>query len=105
MNVALAPQVCILIGRHFVWFLAGEMRKAMVRLKELREARFLTQRELAEKAGVALATITRVELGQVVPNFSTIRKLAAALGVEPQELVPDAGAFSEARKRKKKGQE
>ena len=56
-------------------------------LKELREARFITQRELAARAGVTQATIVRLEQGRHWPTFTTIRKLAAALGVEPAELV------------------
>ena len=58
-----------------------------IRLKELREGRFLSQRDLAEKAGVNAVTIARLEGGKQEPTFRTIRKLAAALGVEPGELV------------------
>jgi len=71
----------------------------VTRLKELREARFLSQAALSKLAGVAEATIVRTEMGQGVPNFATIHKLATALGVEPGELVPDAAAYSEARRR------
>jgi transcriptional regulator with XRE-family HTH domain len=39
----------------------------------------------ATHAGIA--TIVRVERNQVEPRGSTIRKLAEALGVEPEELV------------------
>jgi transcriptional regulator with XRE-family HTH domain len=63
------------------------MTKLKLRLKELREARFLTQRELGAKAGVQYSTISRLEHGTNRPNFQTIKKLAAALGVEPGELV------------------
>ena len=52
----------------------------------LRETRALTQQELAEKAGVTRGTVTRIEAGyDGYPP--TIRKLAAALGVEPSELM------------------
>ncbi len=71
----------------------------VTRLRELREARFLTQLQLAEAARVATATIVRIEQGQVAPNFQTIRKLAAALGIEPGELVTDPAALSAARRR------
>lgn len=56
-------------------------------LKELRESQFLTQRELAEKSGVGIATIVRIEKGTRRPTFSTIKRLAAALDVEPSELA------------------
>ncbi len=74
----------------------------VTRLRELREARLLTQQQLAEKAGVGVATIIRTETGQVAPHFQTIRKLALALGVEPDELIPDVEAFSQARRRRGK---
>jgi transcriptional regulator with XRE-family HTH domain len=59
----------------------------MHRLKELREDQGLSQRALAELAGVAPATIVRAENGQRVPRGMTARKLAKALGVEPVVLI------------------
>lgn len=56
-------------------------------LKELRESQFFTQRELAERSGVGVATIARIEKGTHSPTFRTIKRLAAALGVEPSELA------------------
>lgn len=61
-----------------------------IRLKYLRESRFLTQRELAAKAHVGISTIVRVEKGKQVPTFQTIKRLAAALEVDPAEVAqPD----------------
>jgi transcriptional regulator with XRE-family HTH domain len=57
------------------------------RLRALRQRRVLSQRELAKLAGVAYRTVQQVEAGEVTPHPSTIRKLAAALGVEPWELA------------------
>jgi DNA-binding XRE family transcriptional regulator len=57
-----------------------------VKLKELRESHFITQAELAELIGVARVTINRLEGGQKKARFSTIRKLAKALSVEPKEI-------------------
>jgi len=56
-------------------------------LKEIREAQFMTQRELAEKSGVGVATIARMEKSKHQPTFRTIKRLAAALGVDPSELA------------------
>ena len=58
-----------------------------IRLRELRETKFITQVELAQRSGVSETTIVRLEAGQHEPRISTIRKLAEALGVEPAELV------------------
>lgn len=60
-------------------------------LKRLREDRLLTQAELAERAGVALSSLVRIENDQVDPRFSSIKKLARALNVEPKELTKREG--------------
>jgi transcriptional regulator with XRE-family HTH domain len=61
------------------------------RLRDLRKRRLLTQEQLADRSGVGIATIVRVERNQVEPRGSTIRKLAVALEVEPEELVKTEG--------------
>ena len=57
------------------------------RLKDLRVRRALTQEELAAKAGIGKNTVNRIERNRAEPHMSTLRKLAAAFGVEPSELV------------------
>jgi transcriptional regulator with XRE-family HTH domain len=58
------------------------------RVKELRRALLLSQRELAQLAGVVTETINRIER-QPERTFrpDTIRRLAGVLGVDPHELV------------------
>jgi DNA-binding XRE family transcriptional regulator len=46
----------------------------------------LSQRDLARAAGVTQKTIIDVELGRLEPRLQTMRKLAAALKVEPLEV-------------------
>jgi transcriptional regulator with XRE-family HTH domain len=55
-------------------------------LRAIRERRSLSLAELAEKAGVSKHTIYRLEHGAPEPFPSTVRKLAEALGVEPDDL-------------------
>jgi transcriptional regulator with XRE-family HTH domain len=57
------------------------------KLRELRRRRVLTLRELEEESGVSYNTIWRIENGYREARPSTIRKLAAALGAKPEELV------------------
>ena len=57
------------------------------RLKELRERNLLTQAELGTAAGVSRDQVSRIERDEVDPRFSTIRKLARALEVDPSELT------------------
>jgi transcriptional regulator with XRE-family HTH domain len=61
------------------------------RLRDLRKRSLLTQRQLADKSGVGVTTIIRIERNQVEPHGSTIRKLADALSVPPEELVKTEG--------------
>jgi transcriptional regulator with XRE-family HTH domain len=61
-------------------------------LAALRERRMWTQVRLAEEAGVSPTTVSGIENGKISrPHFGTIRKLAAALGVEPEALLPRPG--------------
>ncbi len=57
-----------------------------MRLRELREDRTLSARELADLANVHYNTVLRLENEQGGAQPRTLRKLAAALGVEPREL-------------------
>ncbi len=57
------------------------------KLKEARTRRLMTQVQLADKSGVNQVTIARIERNQVDPRFSTIRRLAKALDVDPTELL------------------
>ena len=63
------------------------MVKIGANLKQERERKVLTQEMLSQKAGVGYPTISRIENDHVEPHFSTIRKLAKALGIDPAELV------------------
>ena len=56
-------------------------------LKKLRVLNALTQAELAQKAGLTLAAVARIERNEAEPRMTNLRKLAEALGVEPHELV------------------
>lgn len=61
------------------------------KLKEVRDRRLLSQRELAKKAGLSPTTILKLEDDRVKePHPRTVRKLAQALEVDPAELVEDA---------------
>jgi transcriptional regulator with XRE-family HTH domain len=60
----------------------------VVALEHIRRLRGLSQRELAEKAGVSPATVYELEVGKrPTPRPSTLRKLAEALEVEIADLI------------------
>ncbi len=59
-------------------------------LKAARRKALLTQRELANKAGVGITTIVRIERDQIPePRVSTLRKLGHALEIDPRQLLGD----------------
>ncbi|PIV39700.1 MAG: DNA-binding protein [Candidatus Omnitrophica bacterium CG02_land_8_20_14_3_00__42_8] len=58
------------------------------RVKELRKQKGWTQQKLAENAGLAFNTITKIEQSLAEhPNLKTLLKLADAFGVSLDELV------------------
>lgn len=60
------------------------------RLRALREAQGLTQRELAQRVGVVASLISMIESGaRPNPEYSTIKRLARALKVPLSDLDPD----------------
>ncbi len=63
--------------------------KIGTQVKRERERALLTQQELAERAGVGLTTLNRIENDHAEPHFRTIRKIAKALGVDPRNLIPE----------------
>ena len=70
------------------------MDRSVVRrnLVVLRETRMWTQVRLAEEAGISPTTVSGIENGRISrPHFGTVRKLAVALGIEPEDLLPRPG--------------
>lgn len=67
----------------------------MSKLVALREKANLTQEELAEKSGVSVRTIQRIEAG-TVPKGYTLKALATALGVTENELLIENGKTAQA---------
>ena len=53
------------------------MRK---KLKQLRENKNMTHKEVAEKAGITRAYYTNIELGRKTPSLNVARKLKQILG-------------------------
>jgi len=58
-----------------------------MKLRELRERRALSLRELSALAGVNYNSIWRIEAGRTGAKPRTVRRLAKALDVEPHELL------------------
>jgi transcriptional regulator with XRE-family HTH domain len=59
------------------------------KLRSLRLARLWSQQNLADAAGMTESTVNRLENGLQTARLSTIRRLAAALDVEPPALLDE----------------
>jgi DNA-binding XRE family transcriptional regulator len=56
-------------------------------VNRLRNARGMTQEELAAAAGMKQPRIAEIERGDANPKLETLTRLAIALGVEPWQLL------------------
>ena len=69
-----------------------DLRKAVLRLKELREQAGLSLADVAERTGIDRAAICRLENGQHQnPTIGTLNRYADALGKRLSFQVVDAG--------------
>ena len=65
------------------------MNDVIEQLKQVRESRKISQRELSKRCGVPQKTISRIESGVDIPKLSTLSKISEALDLSLRvELVP-----------------
>ncbi|MCG6186289.1 helix-turn-helix domain-containing protein [Maribellus maritimus] len=57
------------------------------RVRDFRIKKGLSQEELANKTGLSLRTIQRIENGESIPRGDTFKKIAIALQVSPEEII------------------
>ena len=73
-----------------IWF-PNDVVKANTRgdnlIKAWRDHFGLTQAELAERAGMKQAALARLETSKSTPRRPTIDRLAAAMGIDPEQLM------------------
>jgi len=58
-------------------------------VRKAREARGMTQFQVAAAAGFVVSTISDIERGATDPQISTIRRIARVLGVTAADLVDE----------------
>ena len=61
-------------------------------IRRARVARDLTQEQLAEKAGITLRNMQRIEAGELNPLATTLMRLHQALGCGAEKLLPGHSA-------------
>lgn len=71
------------------WEALEPERQITMAIIEGREEKALTQKELAKTTGINQADISRLENGTANPSLSTLKRLAAGLGMKLKlEFVP-----------------
>lgn len=65
-----------------------DLKEAMaVNLRRVRQAKGLTQEELADLAGLSSPYISSIERAKVSTSITVLGRLARALGIDPCELI------------------
>jgi transcriptional regulator with XRE-family HTH domain len=70
------------------------------RLRELREAKTLSQGDIEKRTGLLRCYVSRVENNHTVPSVDTLEKLACALEVPTYQLFHSGAVSSDVRKLK-----
>lgn len=66
----------------------AQAARLAARLRKLRQDAGITQERLAAQAGVAIATVRKIETGAVIePGYFTVMALAEVLGASTDDLL------------------
>ena len=78
-------------AEHDIWFPQSVVEANAVReeslIKAWREYFGLTQKQLAERAGIKQPALARLETGKSTPRTSTLKKLADAMDLSIEQLI------------------
>ena len=83
------------VAEHAEYEQAGRDLRLGDQLRVIRRNRNLTQKEVAERAGISQPALSRIELGGGVPDIETLRRLGNAMGVRFRVIVGDEAAEQE----------
>ena len=64
-----------------------DRREIGKRLRALRKSRELTLKQLCERSGVALSTLSKMELGQITVSYDKLAAVSRALGADLSSLL------------------
>jgi DNA-binding Xre family transcriptional regulator len=74
-----------------------QARKVGQRLRELRERRNLTGKEVAERAGITPQSLSRIEHGRHDVVYTTLQRILAAMGCSLKDLIVGSEAHARSR--------
>lgn len=69
---------------------AGDNMNYGENIKKIRKHRGLTQKQLGQKLGISQAAIGQFESNKANPKMETLQKIADALNVSVNDLIPDS---------------
>jgi len=69
-----------------------QARQVGLRIRALRTSRGLSSKELAERAGIAPQSLSRIEHGRHDVVLTTLQRILAAMGYALKDLVADSSA-------------
>lgn len=67
-----------------------EAKKKGLAIKFMRQRMNWSQADLSEKSSISRISISKIELGKVIPNGKTILKLCKALEITESELITNS---------------
>ncbi|MDD2300485.1 MAG: XRE family transcriptional regulator [Fermentimonas sp.] len=79
-----------------------EQKNICVNLRRIREAKGLTQADMADLAGISRVAYRSIETGSSIPKVSTLQNIAAGVGVRLQDLLIPARSLKKVRFRASK---
>lgn len=71
-----------------------QARQIGLRIRELRDSRQLSSRDLAERAGIAPQSLSRIENGRHDVVYTTLQRLLAAMGYSLRDLAVASGSHA-----------
>lgn len=81
----------VITDKEYAKYLASESEERAMpigeKIKRLRIRKNINSKDLAERAGVAAQTISRIEQGHTDVSFATLRKILAAMGYTLKDLA------------------
>jgi DNA-binding XRE family transcriptional regulator len=83
------------VAEHPEYDQAGRDLRLGDQLRAIRRSRSLTQKEVAERAGISQPALSRIELGAGVPDIETLQRLGRAMGVRFRIIVGDENTEQE----------
>lgn len=66
----------------------GSQKKFGTNLKKARVQASMTQKEIAEKSGLHVNFIARIERGEENPTYETIERIVKALKIKSSDILP-----------------